>query len=139
MITIERTYHKKCTTGMLTAEFLGKRVEIVSLELPWKKNQRRISCIPEGTYRVKSHTSPKFGKTFWVQDVPGRSEILFHVGNFTYDLLGCIAPGMKHADLDKDGIMDVASSRQAMNKLLHLLWIKDFDLVITSQSGPPSR
>jgi hypothetical protein len=138
MITINREYHKKSTIGNAMAEFNGQSFKFHTVELPWKNNERRKSCIPEGTYKCKPHTSPKFGKTFWIQDVPGRSEILIHVGNFTSDLLGCIAPGMAVKDINRDGILDVANSQKALNKLFMLLWVKDqFDVVITSQSGPP--
>ena len=53
-----------------------------SLELPYRDNKRRISCIPEGNYIGFKHNSPKFGNTVWIKDVPKRSEILIHAGNF---------------------------------------------------------
>lgn len=133
MITIVRAYHKDSTTGILTANWLGQKVDLFCIELPWKNNQRRVSCIPEGNYRCFSHTSPKFGRTFHIRDVPGRSEILIHVANKPSELLGCIAPGMTAS-----GNTAVNNSRNAMNKLINLLWPKDFDIVITSQSGPPA-
>jgi hypothetical protein len=89
-----------------------------SLELPWKNNQKRVSCIPTGIYRMVRHTSPKFGPCYWLQDVPNRSEILIHPANFVRQLLGCIAPGLTHADIDGDGNLDVTSSKIAMGKLL---------------------
>jgi hypothetical protein len=61
-----------------------------TLELPWKDNQRRVSCIPVGAYKCKKHRSPRFGLSLWLQDVPNRSEILIHQGNFYADILGCI-------------------------------------------------
>lgn len=137
MITIERTYLPKCTTGKGVATLNGQTYHFNTIELPWKGNERRVSCIPEGVYKAKSHNSPKFGKTFWLQNVEGRSEILMHVGNFTSDLLGCIAPGTAHRDINGDGIMDVISSRVAMNQLLKMLWSQnEFDISVTSQSGP---
>jgi hypothetical protein len=136
-MTINRTYLKDCTTGIGVAELNGRSVQFRTIELPWRGNQRRISCIPEGEYTVISHTSPKFGRTFWLQNVSGRSEILVHVGNFTRDLLGCIAPGEAHKDIDKDGIMDVTNSRKMMNALLSLLWGKPFKLKIVSDTGVP--
>lgn len=103
-----------------------------TMELPWNDNQRRISCIIEGRYKVIAHDSPKFGDTFWIQDVPNRSEILIHPANFTRQLLGCVAPGLSHRDIDGDGIIDVASSRKAMDILLEVL-PKKFELEITWQ------
>jgi hypothetical protein len=104
-----------------------------TLELPWKDNEKRISCIPDGEYEVIKHTSPKFGECFWIQDVPDRSEILIHdkvnfVGSINprtgrSDLLGCIAPFESSMDIDGDGILDIApkSSTVAMKKLLEML------------------
>jgi hypothetical protein len=112
-----------------------------TLELPWLNNQRRISCIPEGTYNVILHNSPKFGKCFWLQDVPGRSEILIHTGNYAgslnpktgkSDILGCILVGTGYADLDGDGLKDITSSKVAMDELLRLL-TSEFVLTIQNK------
>ncbi len=63
----------------------------VTAELPWKDNQVGVSCIPKGTYECKRIISPKFGETFEIIDVPGRTHILFHKGNNPpADSKGCI-------------------------------------------------
>ncbi len=115
------------TTGVLFNEQLDELCKI--LELPWLDNVRRKSCIPEGEYRVMAHQSPKFGACFWVRDVPGRSEILIHPANYTRQLLGCLAPGLDFGDIDGDGVIDVKSSRKAMEKLL-LTLPREFTLVV---------
>ena len=101
----------------------GKKImfECFTLELPWKENTRRISCIPAGVYQAKKHKSPKFGESLWIQNVPNRSEILVHPANYVRQLLGCIAVGDKLVDLDKDGLDDVTNSKSTMAKLLKLL------------------
>ena len=96
----------------------NKLLECKTMELPWRDNQRNVSCIPSGTYQVRKHVSPKFGETFHVLDVPGRSEILIHTGNYNRDTLGCILPGAKFADINGDGLKDVTSSAITMKKLL---------------------
>ena len=106
---------KSHTRGYL----LYKDIDLVSLELPWKENQRRISCIPDGIYICVKHTSPTFGECIWIQDVPDRSEILIHAGNYTTDTLGCVLVGLDFADLNKDGVHDVIHSKQAMKILLN--------------------
>ena len=95
--------------------------ECYTLELPWKDNQRRVSCIPEGEYKAIKHHSPKFGNSVWIQDVPNRSEILIHPANYVRQLLGCIAVGKDLKDIDGDGLEDTTSSRNTMNELLELL------------------
>lgn len=120
---INRYYGKKQVIG----DLIYKDLQLFTLELPNLGNQRRISCIPEGVYTVVKHTAPKFGECFWIKDVPGRSEILIHTGNYAGsknsatklpDLLGCIAPGLALKDINKDGIIDVTSSGLAMKLLL---------------------
>lgn len=62
----------------------------VTLELPWWGNEPMKSCIPVGEYTCRRVNSPKFGNTFEVTNVPGRTHILFHGANTEKDLLGCI-------------------------------------------------
>lgn len=99
-------------------------ISIFTLELPdlnndgIEGNEVRKSCIPEGSYRVVRHTSPKFGKTFWVKDVKGRSAILIHPGNYYYHTLGCILVGIDQEDMNGDGLIDNKSSKKAMELLL---------------------
>lgn len=92
-----------------------------SLELPWKNNQKYISCIPKGYYKAKKHVSPRFGNCLWIQNVPNRSEILIHKGNFYTDILGCILIGTGLKDINKDGLIDVINSKKAMTQLMNYL------------------
>lgn len=55
-------------------------------------------AIPEGTYRVELRWSPHFGAFLpGLVDVPGRSDILIHVGNSLVDTEGCILVGTTRA------------------------------------------
>lgn len=122
-VLILRNYLPEQTEGRVLVfnERNGVEFECFSLELPWKNNQRRISCIPEGVYDVIKHVSPKFGECFWIQNVPNRSEILVHLGNYVTEILGCVLVGNSLADINKDGLKDVTSSRATMSKLLEIL------------------
>lgn len=63
-------------------------------ERPWRDNKPMVSCIPEGRYACTPKQSPKFGETFEVVNVFGRTDILFHVGNYPLvDTEGCILVG----------------------------------------------
>lgn len=105
-----------------------------TLELPDKNNQRNISRIPEGKYYAHLHNSPKFGKSLWIKNVPGRSEILIHKGNYHTDIRGCILIGQNHIDINNDGYKDVTSSQKSINKLLS--WIEGIDKIeITIKNG----
>lgn len=100
-----------------------------TLELPDRGNARNISCIPKGTYKAVKHNSPKFGESIHILNVPNRSEVLVHYGNFYLDTRGCILIGIGLADINGDGIKDVTSSKRAMRELLSLL-PDEFDIVI---------
>lgn len=122
-IDLYRVYKPNCTIGSayIVDDFNRTQMSFKTLELPWRDNERNISCIPEGSYRVIKHNSPKFKQSFWLQDVPDRSEILIHIANFTSDLRGCIAPGERHVDMNRDGVLDVTSSRLTLEKMYKLL------------------
>lgn len=79
-----------------------------TLENRWLDNQVGRSCIPSGTYNALRHVSPKFGDTLHLQDVPGRSEIIFHIGNSDENTRGCILVGSQFGYLwgrKKHGIL----------------------------------
>ena len=97
------------TPGRLT--LLDGRGEVVfacdTLELPWRDNARRVSCIPSGKYSLarrrrggyferynKRHGHPC---VFEVARVAGRSDILIHIGNYPRNTLGCLLVGKKVA------------------------------------------
>jgi len=100
-----------------------------TLELPWINNHKNISCIPAGTYECVKHVSPKFGECTRVKNVCSRAYILIHAGNFTSQTKGCILVGESIADIDRDGIMDVASSKRTLDQLMTALPDK-FEIVI---------
>ena len=107
-IVLQRwAYHPDATLGLIKFSDL----EFWSVERPWLDNKPNISCIPLGDYKLKWRESPKFGPTWQLEDVPGRTHILIHSANFAYQLQGCIALG---TDLMGDTIA-VANSRKAVN------------------------
>lgn len=91
----------------------------VTLERPWLDNRRGESCIPTGDYTCLRVHSPKFGYTWMVQDVVGRSDILFHAGNTWADSHGCILVAEKFA-VWSDGSTSIADSRVGMAELMDL-------------------
>lgn len=74
------------------------------MELPWRDNMRKMSCIPAGLYELQIVQSPRFGKSYWFRQVPGRSEVLIHSGAWAGDTTkgwkthsqGCLLPGKYH-------------------------------------------
>lgn len=124
--TIERVYLPTETLG----SFYSPARELVckTMELPWLDNKSNISCIPEGVYVVRK-MPPGFGRDYGyfrfmsvagrsINRVLGMSTILIHRIAYVKDLLGCIGVGGRFADLNKDGVPDMADS----GKKLQWMW-----------------
>jgi len=110
-IMLERfSYAPDGTFGVMT---LPSGKMLYTAERPWLGNAPSISCIPEGVYAlgqrpssVVSRTSGGAFSSGWeVKDVPNRTFIMVHPGNFPMtDLEGCIAVGKDYQILkDKTG------------------------------------
>lgn len=67
---------------------------LYTLEEPWRNNARGESCIPQGVYQLRPIIRPNGKMAIAVVSVPGRDNILIHVGNTTDDTEGCILPGL---------------------------------------------
>lgn len=120
-ITVKRTRTDDIqTTGQFTLVVNGAlQLTGFTLELPWRNNERQVSCIPPGKYRLKHFHSVKFGRCLELQQVPGRDAILIHAGNYNRDTHGCILIGANLIDLNKDGNLDVTSSKVTMSRLMN--------------------
>ena len=114
MLVLKRIYLATAVRGELTLN--GKHIAY-TIELPWRENKKRISCIPEGTYILRKRYSEKFKWHFVLLDVPNRSGILIHPANDAQkELQGCIAPVTKITGEGKG-----TESRKAMHKLMDAL------------------
>lgn len=108
-------------------------------ELPWRGNARGESCIPTGIYQVFMRTSPRFGRCYEIQDVPGRSDILLHNGNWCGDdtlgfkthVDGCVLLGLSRGRLDSQNA--VFSSRRARHKFENEMAGAPFELEIIEE------
>ena len=95
LLLLRDTFSDESTIGELFID--GERF-CDTLELPWRDNQRSISCIPTGSYKVRLRY-PRESATrdylhLLVQDVKDRSFILIHRGNKSSDSRGCVLVGM---------------------------------------------
>ncbi|MEY3501636.1 MAG: hypothetical protein RL308_3309 [Bacteroidota bacterium] len=115
VLTITRTYFPDGTNSKLECE--GKFI-CNTIELSWKNNETKVSCIPEGKYFIKKRYSNKFQWHLEVLGVKKRSLILFHpANNALQELNGCIAPVTKLSGPGL-GLM----SRKAFVKLKELVY-----------------
>ena len=95
LLIIRDTFTEKSTLGRL---FVNGEEFCDTLELPYRDNQRSISCIPAGEYKVRLRLARESATRNYlhllVQDVPNRTYILFHRGNTAKDTRGCILGGL---------------------------------------------
>ena len=132
VLELSRTYFPDGTNGKLKCE--GKLI-CLTIELPWKNNETKVSCIPEGKYFINKRYSKKFQWHLEVLDVKNRSFILFHpANNALQELNGCIAPVTKFSGPGL-GLM----SRNAFTKLKKFLFKvldqdKEVSIIIKSNS-----
>lgn len=112
-----------------------------SFELPWKDNQKSVSCIPIGEYQAMIRISGKYGRVYWLSNVPDRSLILIHSGNFAGDAdlglkthtMGCILLGTNIGFLGNQRA--ILNSRVAVRMFLEHLNYEPFVLNVMEGFG----
>lgn len=121
----------KETLGYLECEDL--LFYLWTLELSWKENERRKSCIPcpKNFYLVRNHRSPNHGECFRLDYVKDRLNILIHKGNTIKDTKGCIIVGMSLGNIK--GKPAVLQSTEAL-QLLRSIFKTDFKLNIIDKT-----
>jgi len=135
LLLIRDSFTDKSVIGKLylNSEFYGH-----TLELAWKDNQKRVSCIPKGVYEVKKRHTQKSKYKYehlHILDVPDRELILMHIGNYANslnlkksDTNGCILLGNTRA------LNFVGDSRKAFYKLMYDLGsFEEIELVIKNR------
>ena len=116
----------------------------VTVEDPWKNNERGKSCIPEGVYLAKRTSRPKHGNTFVLineeLDIaeypkPGmRDSCLIHIANTTLDVEGCIGLGERLGCLGSNWA--VLNSTNIVRQFMSLMeGIDEFQLTIVQVKG----
>lgn len=77
--------------------------------------ERHDIDIPTGNYPVTIYTSPEHGEVPLLHDVPNRSMIEMHEGNFEHNSKGCILVGKNRAVIEgQDGIADTQDTKKAL-------------------------
>ena len=107
LLIIRDIFTDKSTIGNL---YLNGEWMCDTLELPYRDNQRSISCIPAGQYKVRLRTARESATRDYlhllVEDVKDRSYILFHIGNSAKDTRGCVLVGIgREQDLVKNSTL----------------------------------
>ena len=116
----------RATLGMLTIKGI-QHDPFWTLENP--KRDTTIDCrIPYGFYHCVPHSGLKYKNVYLVKDVPNRTDILFHSGNYERETLGCILLGSGACTFMGDPM--VTESREAMKRFRSLIGDTVFDLNI---------
>jgi hypothetical protein len=133
MITLTRMY----TPWGVIGEWDMPGFRCVTLERPWLGNARGQSCIPEGVYPMAMRQSPVVSRITrgrhpdgWeIQDVPERTFIMVHPGNWIENSDGCILVG-KRVILERDRIM-ITDSQDTFDALMTAMGTRqDWDIDI---------
>ena len=108
----------------------------MTLELPWRDNQKNISCIPAGRYITKLIYSQKFKDVYWLREVEDRTGILIHAGTWAGDKekgfkthsYGCILLG-KYSGIYQNQ-KAVFYSKPMVNALMAWMKKEEFELEV---------
>lgn len=127
-VSLVRAYHDN--NQQLGDLFVGS-FKAKTLERPWVNNYKNISCIPIGTYQVVWSFSPRLLRyTYEIINVPNRSGIRIHPGNFFFSIDGCILLGDSYGDLNHDSSADILNSTVTLKKFEDFMGRKPFILNI---------
>ncbi len=131
LLILRETFTDNSTIGEL---FLNGEKMCDTLELPYRDNQRSISCIPTGEYKARLRY-PRESATrdylhLLVQDVKDRSYILFHRGNSAKDTRGCILVGL---GTQQDFVSNSTLALELLLKEIINLGAKNINLIIKNK------
>ena len=131
LLIIRETFTDKSTIGKL---FVNGEYFCYTLELPYRDNQRRISCIPSGEYKVRLRLARESATRDYlhllVQDVPDRTYILFHRGNRPSHTKGCILVGQTY---EQDFVGNSTLAMDLLMKEIINLGGENINLIIKNQ------
>jgi hypothetical protein len=131
LLIIRNTFTKVSTIGKL---YLNGEEICDTLELPFKDNQRSISCIPDGHYKVRLRLARESATRDYlhllVKDVPDRDYILFHIGNKSSDSRGCVLVGL---GTEQDYVKNSTLAMEILMKEIINLGGENINLIIKNQ------
>ena len=134
LLIIRDTFTDKSVMGKLycNADFIAH-----TLELPWKDNEKSVSCIPNGEYKCRVRLARESATRDYVhllvEDVPNRSYILFHRGNYPSDSRGCILTGTHRAQTPDKVLESKIAHTYLMNYILGNELSKEINLIIKNR------
>ena len=102
-----------------------------TLERSWKNNLPNISAIPTGIYQCQYNFLWRdLAYHYQVMNVPNRTGIFLHSGNYFFDSKGCIILGSLPSDINSDGQQDLINTKQLVSNFEKAMNYKPFTLQI---------
>lgn len=124
--------------GTIGQLFIDHKSFCKTIECEWKDNEKYISCIPSGRYKLKPLQSPKYGLCYYLESRDDesvrlygpakRTSILIHPANKASQLQGCIGVGSLIFVLD--GKVAVYESKDTFYALRDVLGRQEHELII---------
>jgi hypothetical protein len=131
LLLIREVFTEESTAGTLYLN--GERVAD-TLENPYLDNQRNISSIPSGNYKVRLRLARESATRDYlhllVQEVKDRSYILFHIGNTAKDTRGCILVGLSR---EQDRVNNSKLAMDLLIKEILILGGENITLIIKNR------
>ena len=115
--------------GTFGALRINKEVFCATLEPPDVANLTNRSNILPGQYICSQRKSERYGQTFEIMNVPGRTDVLFHAGNVVKHTKGCVLLGQYWGKLRGDRA--VLNSGNTFKAFINVMGLEDFFLTIT--------
>ncbi|WP_064608792.1 DUF5675 family protein [Photobacterium sp. J15] len=121
------------TLGKLTIEGVNKSWYVLEPGGPDSIIEGSDKRIKAGTYNVLLYNSDKYKNVYELKNVPGRTKILIHSGNYHDDTEGCLMPGKTWGAIN-DKQYHVGNSRTAFNEIkAEIQGKKSIQITITNQ------
>ena len=92
-----------------------------NIELPWVDNRVGVSCIPTGFYNFRKIVRLDGSEAIEILNVPNRTHILVHSGNYMKDTEGCLLPNISYSYSRESKTPYGITSRTQVKQLLKAL------------------
>ena len=92
-----------------------------NIELPYLDNRVDVSCILPGIYDFQKIVRSDGSEAIEILNVPNRTHILAHSGNYMKDTLGCILPNISYSYTKETRTPYGITSRPQIKQLMRAL------------------
>jgi hypothetical protein len=110
---------------------VGQVFQCRTLERSYKNNLPNISSILIGTYTCSwKWMWRELRYRYQVMNVPNRTGVFLHQGNYFFESAGCIILGSQPQDINGDSQLDLINTKTILDYFEQLMGHKDFQILI---------